>query len=124
MALRVLSSHYKVDGKPMLEPDLGVEISEADLDASDTGRDESGVMHRVVVREGVRTWNFAYGLLDLEDYSYIKSLFQGKPLFTFTFPNEDGTTATATAYCSKRSITLYNHTNGCYKNLKFSVIEC
>lgn len=124
MSLRAFSEYYKVDGLPMLEPDTGAEISETDLDASDSGRDESGVMHRVVVREGMRTWNFSYALLDSCDYNYLKSLFHRKPQFAFTFLSDDGCILTITAYCSKRSITLHSPASGLYKNLKFTVIEC
>ncbi len=48
--IRAYDTAYKVDGRALLAPDEGVEISLSDLDSSDSGRDESGVMHRFVVR--------------------------------------------------------------------------
>lgn len=116
---------FLIDDKPLLYPDQNVEISENDLDASDTGRDQDGILHRIVVREGVRTWGFTYSVLDYEDYNYIRSLFKGKPTFIFSFLNTDTRKIEkVTAYCSKKSITLRNARTHAYKNLKFNIIEC
>ena len=60
---RTLVDCYQIDGKPMLAPDHDPEFSFSDLDSSDSGRDESGYMHRVRVREGVGTWGFEYAHL-------------------------------------------------------------
>ena len=81
--MRAYDFEYQIDGRPMLVPDAGVGISFTDLDADDTGRDESGYMHREVLRERVRTWSFSYAFLTHEEYQYIMSLFSGKPTFTF-----------------------------------------
>ena len=125
MISRAYSDEFFVDGTPLLSPDRDVNITENDLDSSDTGRDESGIMHRIVVREGVRTWGpFNYAILTADDYQYIKSLFKGKAHFTFTFKDADGTEVSTLAYCSKRSITLQDSATGYYKNLAFNIIEC
>lgn len=121
--IRSYDTQYKVDGLPLLTPDEGVELSLADLDASDTGRDESGVMHRIVVRERVATFGFSYAVLDAEDYAYLQSIFAGKASFTFTYP-QNRALKTCKAYCSKTSVVLHNNRTGLYKNLKFNVIEC
>lgn len=115
---------YLVDGEPLLVPDANVNITENDLDDESSGRDESGFMHRMVVRYGVKTWEFVYTVLDAEDYMYIQSLFKGKAMFAFTYTEPDGTIATTTAYCSKQSITLRDYATNEYKNLKFNIIEC
>lgn len=115
---------FKVNGKSLLAPDEGVEVKKTDLDSSDAGRDESGIMHRQVVRSRVRTWSFVYSHLTKEEYQYLESLFDGLSEFTFTFPNPNGSTGTCTAYCSNNSITLHNLRTGLYKNYKFNVIEC
>ena len=44
--MRKKTDLFLIDGQPMLAPDENVEISVEDIDASDSGRDESGVMHR------------------------------------------------------------------------------
>lgn len=115
---------FLVDGRPMLDPDVNVNITENDLDSDDSGRDESGFMHRSVLRSGIKTWEFVYTVLDAEDYMYILSLFQGKADFKFQYRGPDGKMHTTTAYSSKRSIVLRNYATGDYKNLKFNIIEC
>ena len=77
---------YQIDGKPMLAPDTEPEFTFTDLDSSDSGRDESGVMHRIVVREKVGTWGFTYSRLTDAQYAYLVGLFAGKAQFSFTHP--------------------------------------
>ncbi len=115
---------YKVADMPLLAPDQDVELQFSDLDASDAGRDESGVMHRMVVRRRVKAWAFTYSHITAQEYAYMQSLFDGRDTFTFTYPNADGTVSTCTAYCSSGSIALRNLPAGIYKNYKFSIIQC
>lgn len=115
---------FLIDDKPILSPDAGVTISLADLDSDDSGRDESGFMHRVVLREGVKTWGLSYSFLTAEEYLYVTGLFKGKSMFTVTYRDVDGSKATCTAYCAKHSIVYQNARTGLYKNLKFNIIEC
>ena len=115
---------YMIDGKPLLVPDADVSMSFADLDSSDSGRDESGAMHRIVVRERVATWGFNYSQLTAEEYKYMRSLFAGKPDFAFTYRDLDGYLVETRAYCSNDSITYHNARSGLYKNFKFNIIEC
>lgn len=108
----------------MPDPDA-VEITENDLDAECSGRDETGLLRRVVLREGVRTWSFTYAVLSYDEYRYLRRLFQGKPVFQFTHGYQrDGQDETVQAYCAKRSIVLRDPINDQYKNLKFNIIEC
>ena len=115
---------FLVDGNPLLWPDMNVNVTESDLDSEASGRDEMGNMHRIVLRSGVKTWEFVYTVLDAEDYLYIQSLFKGKAEFDFSYRNPDGSVSVTKAYSSKRSITLRDYATGDYKNLKFSIIEC
>ena len=39
---------FLINGKPMLVPDAGMKFSYEDLDSSESGRDQSGYMHRVI----------------------------------------------------------------------------
>ena len=48
-----LTELYKIDGKPMVAPDADVQMSFEDLDGAQSGRDESGFMHRILVRRKV-----------------------------------------------------------------------
>lgn len=120
----ILDYEFLIDGQPVLAPDAGVQISESDLDSEDSGRDESGYMHRIVAREKVKTWGLQYSFLTEEEYRYQMSLFAGKPTFTVTYRDLDDNEASTTAYCSTASITLQNRRTKQYKNLKFNIIEC
>lgn len=122
--MRAYDTEFKVDGRALLAPDAGVELGFTDLDSADAGRDESGIMHRIVVREKVRTFGFAYAWLTREEVRYLQSLFQGKPTFSFAFRGEDGELSSCTAYCSNFSVGFYNRRLGLYRDMKFNVIEC
>ena len=117
---------YQVDGLPMPVPDSEPEFSFSDLDASDSGRDESGVMHRILVREKVGTWSFSYSHLTDEDLAYLRGLFAGKAQFSFTHPafGASGTTETCTAYMSQCSALWKNQRTGLWRNFKFNIIQC
>lgn len=115
---------FKVDDQSLLIPDADVQIERSDLDSEDTGRDESGIMHRIVARERVRKWGFSYSTLTAEEYQYMEALFVGKSSFTFSFREANGEMSSCKAYCSNHSITLHNAKTGTYKNYKFSIIEC
>lgn len=116
---------YQVDGQPMPAPDEEPEFSFADLDASDSGRDESGVMHRIVVREKVGTWSFSYAHLSDEDLAYLRNLFAGKAQFTFTHPVfGSNATESCTAYMSQYSAVWKNQRTGQWRNFKFNIIQC
>ncbi len=117
--MRKTDDFYQVDGKPLPVPDAGVELSFQDLDAQAAGRDELGFMHRMVLREKVRTWSFCYSVLSQADYDYVMGLLAGKAAFVFTAGEES-----VSAYCSKVGITLWDRARGLYRNLKFNIIEC
>ena len=122
--MRKLDKACQVDGVPLLIPDGDLAMHFQDLDSPDSGRDESGYMHRFVMRERVKTWEFSYGFLTAEEYQYLESLFCGKQTFLFRFPAPDGTAQICRAYCAKSSIVLHNRQLGIYRNLKFNIIEC
>lgn len=115
---------YQIDGVPLLIPDADVSVSRSDLESGDSGRDESGVMHRIVMRQRVNTWSFSYAVLTAEEYRYMEALLAGKPEFTFTYPDADGTVKSCQAYCAADSITYHNAKLGLYKNYKFDIIQC
>ena len=116
-------NNYKVDGVPILTPDQDAEITRNDLDGPDSGRDESGFMHRTVLRHRVHTWGFSYGVLTEEEYRYMKSLFDDKSTFKFTY-TESGMQKITDAYCSGDSIAYRNAVTGDYRNCKIKIIEC
>ena len=115
---------YKVDGKAILVPDEDAIITRTDLDSADSGRDESGYMHRVLVRSRVKTWQFSYGDLSREEYLYMKSLFDGKAEFKFTYGDDGGALRITVAYCATDSVAYRNAKTGRYKNFRIKIVEC
>lgn len=115
---------FLIDGQPILTPDQDVTLEGNDLDSDESGRDESGVMHRIVLREGVKKWNLPYAVLTWEEYRYMQSLFKGKHEFDVTYRDEDGQIAHCTAYRSNYSITIHNAKTGDCRNYKLNIIEC
>lgn len=117
---------YQVDGVSMLVPDGEPGFSFADLDAADSGRDESGVMHRMLVREKVGSWDFTYDYLTDEELTYLRDLFAGKAQFSFTHPvlGSSGETESCTAYMSQCSAVWKNRRTGLWRNFTFTIIQC
>jgi hypothetical protein len=115
---------YKIDGQPILAPDGDVRITLTDLDASDTGRDESGIMHRIVVRQRVCTWELTYSILTAQEYAYMERLFAGKREFAFTSRTPEGQEQTCLAYCTGSSVSLRNARTGCYSGYKLQIVQC
>lgn len=113
-----------IDEQPVLVPDDDMDLAANDLDSDESGRDEGGFMHRIVLREGIRTMPLVYSHLNHEDYRYMESLFRGKHEFTLKYRDPGGKIFKYTAYRSKYGITLHNHSTGIYKNYKFNIIEC
>jgi len=126
MVRKVKSDLFKINGKPMFAPDAGVGFSYEDLDSEDSGRDESGVMHRFVIRYKVGSWSFCFSKITEEERQYIESLFPDEENFEFTHPDRlDATkSVTSTCYRSKYGISWFNAVEGVWKNYKFNIIEC
>ena len=124
--MRKRTDLFLIDGQPMLAPDETVEISMEDIDASDSGRDESGVMHRFVVRQAVGKWTFSYACLSGEEYAYMEGLFSGKGTFQFTYPDcaNGGRPKQITAYRSKHGILWQSAATGQFRNYQFHIIGC
>ena len=124
--MRTVSDLYQINGKPMLAPDAGVEMSFEDLESDDSGRDESGFFHRVVTRNKVGVWDFTYSHLTREEYSYMLSILPQEGHFIFTHPvlSDNTKSETTTAYLSGYSITWQSARTGAYRDLKFSIVEC
>ena len=115
---------FQIDDDPILVPDADVKLEPTDLDSEESGRDENGFMHRIVLRHDVKTWSLNYAILSGDDYRYMESLFAGKDHFEVKYRDRDGNPATCTAYRSKHSITVHNARKGVYKNYAFNIIEC
>ncbi len=121
-----LTELYKINGKALIAPDAGVEMTFTDLDDAQSGRDESGYMHRIVARHKVGVWNFAYSHLTESEYAYLLSILPRTGSFTFTYPMPGSSSRSmdTDAYLSNYGIVWHNARTGDYRNLKFSIIEC
>lgn len=124
--MRSLVEFFRINGKPMFAPDEEVSLSFSDLDGNESGRDEGGYMHRIVIRYHVGTWSFSYQYITEEEMQYMESLFANAPDFEFTRPDrlDPGKLVTTRCYRSKYSIVWKNARTGQYRNYKFNIIEC
>lgn len=122
--MRKLYYDLLIDGKPILTPDSDMQIELNDLEHSDSGRDESGYTHRLVLRRDMKTVTPNYTVLTLEEYAYMESLFQGKDTVLVTYTGLNGRKAVFEAYRLKHSIVIHDAKKGIVKNYKFNLIEC
>lgn len=124
--MRAKTDLFKINGKPMLVPDEEVAVSYEDLDSSDSGRDESGYMHRTVVRYKVGKWKFEYGHLTEEEKQYMENLFASAATFQFTHPSRLNASVPETTKCyrSKYGLSWRNARTGLWSGYNFSIIEC
>ena len=124
--MRATTTLFQINGVPMLVPDAEVQSSYEDLDSADSGRDESGVMHRIPVRYKVSSWSFSYDHLTEAEKQYMESLFPDAASFEFTHPDRvDSSILTTTqAYRSKYSISWKNAITGTWSGYGFNIIEC
>lgn len=120
------TDRFLINGKPMLVPDAEVGFNYEDLDSSDSGRDQSGYMHRVVIRYKVPSWSFKFASLTSEELAYLESLFPEEPTFQFTHPSrlDSAVLETTECYRSKFGITWQNAATGLWSGCSFNIIEC
>lgn len=121
----VLTDKFKINGKPMFAPDAGVQISYSDIDSTESGRDEAGNEHRIVVRYDVASLTFNYHHISETELAYMRSIFPKEPDFLFEYPlPEDSTQArTVRAYRKSHSILWQNAATGMFRNYKFTITE-
>lgn len=124
--MRKTTELFLINGIPMLVPDGEVSVSYEDLDDADSGRDESGVMHRIPVRYKVGSWNFSYSHLTEEEKQYMENLFPDSADFAFTHPHRQDAAVAVTerAYRSKYGISWKNARTGLWSNYGFTIIGC
>lgn len=123
---RTKTDLFQINGKPMFAPDADVGFNYEDLDAADSGRDEGGYMHRIVVRYKVGSWSFVYASLTEAERQYMESLFPDAETFEFTHPDrlDASKSVTTTCYRSKCGFSWFNAKTGQWRNYKFNIIEC
>lgn len=124
--MRNTTELFMINGKPILLPDAGVDVSYEDLDSADSGRDESGVMHRIPVRFKVGSWTFSYAQLTEAEKNYMENLFPEEADFQFTHPDRQDSSQPVTirAYRSKYSLSWKNAKTGLWSKYGFTIIAC
>ena len=124
--MRAKTTRFAINGAPMLVPDEDVGFSYEDLDSADSGRDESGVMHRIPVRFKVGSWSFSYTHLTEEEKRYMEALFPEAAEFDFTHPDrlDASKSVTCKAYRSKYAISWRNARTGLWSGYSFNIIQC
>ena len=124
--MRATTEIFKINDVPILVPDGEIGLSYEDLDSADSGRDESGVMHRIPVRYKVPVWSFTYSHLTEQERQYMESLFPDSPDFAFTHPARGDSSAAEVTRCyrSKYSISWKNARTGLWSNYGFQIIGC
>lgn len=124
--MRATTDLFLINGKPILVPNEDVDFKYEDLDDSASGRDENGIMHRVVARYKVGSWSFSYDHMTEEEKNYMEGLFEQTPTFQFTHPArlDSSVLETTTCYRSKYSLSWRNARTGLWSGYGFSIIEC
>lgn len=124
--MRPYSTEFKIGGKSMLVPDSPLQVTYEDVLSSDSGRDESGVMHSIPMRRKIAKWTFVYASLTEEEKNYMESIFPDTATFDFTKPSRTNTatSSTAKAYRTSYGIAFYDANQGLWKNYKFVIQEC
>jgi hypothetical protein len=114
---------FQIDGQPLLIPDEGLSLGRTDTESADSGRDESGTLHRFLLGAGVEHWDFVYGRLTAAEYAYMEGLFAGKNTFQFTCPGST-TARTVTAYRSRHTVRWQSAADGTYRDYQFRIQTC
>lgn len=125
MSDRLKTNLFKIDGLPMVAPDQDAQFSYEDIDSADTGRDETGRMHRSVVLYKVGKWAFTYNKISNADYEYMEQLFGNKAEFKFTRPDRSNPDVMRTTMCyrSKYGMVAHNIVKKEWLGYAFDIIE-
>ena len=120
-----LTDMFKINGKPMFAPDEGVQIAWADIDSAESGRDEAGNQHRIVIRYDVASLTFTYSHISEAELAYMRCIFPKEPdlLFEYPLPEDSTQTRRVRAYRQKHSISWKNAATGQFRNYKFTITE-
>ena len=121
----VLTEKFKINGKPMFAPDENVQITWSDIDSAESGRDEAGNQHRIVIRYDVASLTFNYQHISESELAYMRGIFPKEPDFLFEYPDPADSTKIrkVRAYRQKQSIFWKNASNGQFRNYKFTITE-
>ena len=122
--MRSLYYDLQIDGQPVPVPDADLSVEVLDREAEDSGYDESGVLHRFLVRRQVRSITLLYDVINREEYRYLCALVGGKDTFLVQYRDADGQPSELIGYCTGLQTALHNAKQGIYKGLKLVIREC
>lgn len=124
--MKELCDIFTINGAPILVPDADMSVSFSDLESTDSGKDESGTHHRIVIQYNKGKWVFSYGSITEEEKNYMERLFPDAPDFEFGYPDRKDSTVrrTCRAYRAGYSIAWKDAKTGLWKNYKFTISEC
>ena len=109
-----------IDGVVLPAP-MAYSVEYNDLDSSDTGRSEDGMLHRKRIREGVAKIKVSWKQLTFDKADLILNAVTPD---SFEVKYYFGTILTATMYAGNRSCELIRINNGQSKwNISFDLIE-
>lgn len=124
--MRKTTDLFLIGGKPMLVPDAQIVMRFEDLDSYAAGRDQSGVMHRIMVRNKVGSWDFTYAHLTEDEKNYMEGLFGSAATFSFTHPDPKNAAKQVTSQCYRSGYNLswHNARTGLWSGYGFRIVEC
>ena len=119
----------QIDGNPLPEPTEAAEIKFTDVESEDSGKDETGVYHREILRFGVLSCTSTYSHLSNEECAYLFRLLENKSTFRFTCPISSDSrnveqTVTRTCYCTDHGAALQRLKAGVWRDAKLQIQEC
>ena len=121
--MRELTDLFQINGSPIPVPDSRVVLRFADLEAPDSGLDESGTLHRFLLRSRVPGWELRYTLLRDDEMAYLMQLLSQGPDFRFTHPSLDGTVTTV-CYCPELELGWEDAAAGLWRDTVLRVKAC
>ena len=65
---------YKINGVNMPSPEIKTPEEDGVFDGENAGRDEIGVLHRDVIRAGVRRWDYTHRMISTAQKNEFKAL--------------------------------------------------
>nr|DAG08950.1 MAG TPA: hypothetical protein [Caudoviricetes sp.] len=119
----------QIDGNTLPEPTEAAEIKFTDVESEDSGKDETGVYHREILRFGVLSCTLTYSHLSNEECAYLFRLLENKSTFRFTCPISSDSrnveqTVTRTCYCTDHGAALQRLKAGVWRDAKLQIQEC
>ena len=121
-----LTQRYMIENTPVVVPNAGVQLRVSDIEAEESGRDESGYLHRVVLRAGLGTWVLRYRDMSQEEYAYMMALLPGAGSFLFTHPDKADPARSNVSRCCITDVQAGSHDalSGKSRELKITVTQC